>query len=74
MTAGERNELVMLLEKYMAEVLQANARNYAKEKAWEAAKIEHPEYETGVKSKYEHARIILFDLLRQQTGDIKVYY
>ena len=79
MTAGDRHELVMLLEKYMSEVLQANARNYAKEKAWEAArkkglKIEYPEYETGVKTKFEHARIILCDLLRQQTGDIKVYY
>lgn len=79
MEVGERNLLIIGLEKYMAERMQENARNYVLEKAYEKDRKSGgtptwPEYKTGIKAKYNHARIILEDLLKQQEDDIKTWF
>lgn len=79
MDAGERNLLIIGLEKYMAEQVTKNAWNYACEKAYEKERKNcgtptWPEYKTGIKAKYNHARIILEDLLKQQEDDIKTWF
>lgn len=79
MEAGERNLLIIGLEKYMAERMTENARNYVLEKAYEKDRKNGgtptwPDYKTGIKAKYNHARIILEDLLKQQEDDIKTWF
>lgn len=71
MTLTDKQELARLLALYQQEMIEHNEENIAEGKkhkhAWEG------NYYTGVKAKYNHARIIAASLTVEIGREIKTY-
>lgn len=70
MNTDEKQQLVILLNKYMAELCEQNKENVIEAKrlgtdAWKG------EYAHGVKAKYEHARILASKLSLEVNKKLK---
>lgn len=73
MTLTDKQELARLLTLYQQEMIEHNEENIAERKkhenhCWEG------NYYTGVKAKYNHARIIAASLMVEIGRELKTYY
>lgn len=70
MNVEEKQQLVMLLHKYMAELVEQNKANVIEAKRL-GADARKGEYTNGVKAKYEHARILASKLSLEVNKELK---
>ena len=73
MQLAEKQELVRLLNLYQAELITANYANIREAKKYPEKKWEG-NYKLGVKSQYEHARIIATKLAVEIGKEMKSYW
>jgi hypothetical protein len=73
MQLAEKQELVRLLNLYQAELITANDANIREAKKYPEKKWEG-NYKLGVKSQYEHARIIATKLAVEIGKEMKSYW
>lgn len=74
MNVSEKRELVSLLHKYMDDLVAINDSNIKKAKNRGDKKKWETEFQLGVKTQYEHARIIASKLSVEIGKEIKSYW
>ena len=74
MQLAEKQELVRLLNLYQAELLMDNDANIKKAKKYSQGKKWEGAYKLGVKTQYEHARIISAKLSVEIGKEMKSYW
>lgn len=72
MTFNEKMELVRLLNKYQDDCLKLQIENIKNLEKYDNCSWKVPDYHYGIKSQYNHARIINAKLSNELSKEIKV--